>query len=144
MKLATFLCFWVALAAAATGPDETQIRDREKAWATAVAAGDTAALDSIFTDRLIYAHSTGKVETKREYLDRLKTGAQKYAHVTHEKIQVVPYGDTVVTHSFVRMDGTSNGKPFNDHVMMLHVWVKQGGSWRIAAHQTTKLIDPVK
>jgi len=29
--------------------------------------------------------------------------------------------------------------PFNDHVMMMHVWVKQGGSWHLAAHQTTKV-----
>jgi hypothetical protein len=31
------------------------------------------------------------------------------------------------------------GTPFNDHLKMLHVWVKQGRAWRLAAHQTTKL-----
>lgn len=114
-------------------------QERDMAWAAAVQGADVAALDKLYTDELIYAHSTGNVDSKKAYLDRLKSGAQKYEHVTIEKSRVVPYGDAVVTHSFVRTTGISNGKPFDDHVMMLHVWVKQGGTWRIAAHQTTKL-----
>lgn len=105
----------------------------------AVAGGDVVTLQKMFADKLIYAHATGIVENKTQYLERLKTGAQKYEHVEHEKITVVPYGDAAVSHSYVRMNGISNGKPFNDHVMMLHLWVKQGGAWHIAAHQTTRL-----
>lgn len=117
----------------------TTIEERERAWATAVASGDVVTLEKLYTDKLIYAHATGIIENKRQYLDRLKTGAQKYDHVEHEKTTVVPYGDAAVSHSIVRMNGTSNGKPFNDHVMLLHLWVKQGAVWRIAAHQTTRL-----
>jgi ketosteroid isomerase-like protein len=116
-----------------------QINERERAWAAAVQGGDVATLDKLYTDDLIYAHSTGNVDNKKSYLDRMKTGAQKYDRVVHEKIAVVPHGDAVVTHSFARMSGTSNGKPFDDHLMILHLWVKQNGVWKIAAHQTTKL-----
>jgi hypothetical protein len=49
------------------------------------------------------------------------------------------HGDAAVAHSIVNMKGVSNGKPFDDHLMMLHVWVKQAGAWQLAAHQTTKL-----
>jgi ketosteroid isomerase-like protein len=126
----------LTLAAADTN---SEFREHEEAWAKAVVAGDVPALENMFTDGLIYAHSTGIVENKREYLNRLKSGKQKYAHITHESVKVVPYGDAVVTHSVLRMDGISNGKPFNDHVIMLQLWVKQNGAWRIAAHQTTKL-----
>ena len=133
----------VGLIAAVSGCRAAEVtesfQERERAWAAAVQGGDLGALDKLYTDDLIYAHATGKVESKKEYLDRLRTGAQKYEHVTLEKTRVVPYGDAVVTHSFVRMNGTSSGKLFDDHVMMLHIWVKQGGTWRIAAHQTTKL-----
>lgn len=118
---------------------DAEFRQHEEAWAKAVVDGNIGALEKMFTDGLVYAHSTGIVETKQQYIARLKTGKQHYAHITHESIQVVPYGDAVVTHSNLRMDGTSNGKPFNDHVIMLQVWVKQNGTWRIAAHQTTKL-----
>lgn len=115
------------------------VRDAEKAWAKAVMARDFQALDKIFGDKLIYAHATGAIESKEKYLDRLRGGAQKYDSITQESIRVVPYGDSAVTHSILRMTGISNGKPFNDHVMALHVWEKQGGAWRLVAHQTTKL-----
>lgn len=136
--------FWLTATLAgvlslSAGDLTTAIEERERAWATAVAGGDVVTLEKLFTDKLIYAHSTGIIENKQQYLERLKTGAQKYEHVEHEKTTVASYGDAAVSHSIVRMNGTSNGKPFNDHVMMMHLWVKQGGTWRIAAHQTTRL-----
>jgi len=118
---------------------EEEIREAEKKWAAAVVARDAATLEKVLTPSLIYAHSTGVIETKQQYLDRLKSGAQRYEGVDHEKIQVVPYGDSAVAHCIMRMRGTSDRRPFNDHIMMMHLWVKQGGAWRLAAHQTTKI-----
>jgi ketosteroid isomerase-like protein len=137
-RILTFVWMIGIPAIMAAGAAE-DLRKEENAWAAAVVARDFPALDKIFTDQLIYAHSTGGIESKREYLDRLRTGAQRYDSINHEKIQVVSYGDSVVTHSILRMKGSSDGKPFDNHVMMLHLWVKQGGKWRLAAHQTTLL-----
>ena len=116
-----------------------RIQERERAWSTATTGGDVVTLNKLFTDQLIYAHSTGVIEDKKEYLDRIRTAKQRYDRINQEKITVVPYGDAAVSHSILRMIGVSNGKPFDDHVMLLHLWVKQNGIWRIAAHQTTKL-----
>ncbi len=128
----------VATALKAGVPEE--IKAAEKAWGQAVQARDFAALQNTYTPDLIYAHSTGIIENLQQYMDRLKTGAQKYDQVIHESTKVVPYGaNAAVAHSLMRMIGTSNGKPFNDHVMTMHFWVKEGGKWRLAAHQTTKL-----
>ena len=127
----------MAIATAASGDDA--IRDAEKRWSTAVMKKDLGVLDNIFMPDLIYAHSTGKIESKQEYIDRLKGGAQRYDTINHESTKVVLHGDSAVAHSIVRMTGISNGQPFNDHVMMMHLWVKQGGAWKLAAHQTTKL-----
>ena len=133
------LCFLLAAGALWAGNTEETVKDAEKAWAAAVVAKNYAVLDRIYADRLIYAHSTGAIETKQQYIERLRSGAQLYDRITHEETRVVMYGDSAVAHSLLRMTGTSNGRPFNDHVMALHLWVKQGGNWRLAAHQTTKL-----
>ncbi|MBV8819675.1 MAG: nuclear transport factor 2 family protein [Acidobacteriaceae bacterium] len=136
---------WMAVLAAGLGTAapaddlNERIQERERAWATATTGGDVVTLDKLFTNELIYAHSTGIIENKKEYLDRIRTAQQRYDRINQEKITVVPYGDAVVSHSILRMTGLSNGKPFDDHVMLLHLWVRQNGAWRIAAHQTTKL-----
>ena len=43
------------------------------------------------------------------------------------------------THSIARMTGRNDAGPFDDHLMIIHLWVKQGGTWQLAAHQTTKI-----
>lgn len=128
-----------AAVAAALATSEDEIRAADRRWAAAVKSGDTATLDRMYTSGLIYAHASGKLEDKREYLERLKLGKQKYTEVNIESTKIVPYGDSAISHSIVRTIGTNDSGPFNDHVMMLHVWVKQGGEWKLAAHQTTKI-----
>ena len=135
----TILLALTALCTLLPAATEEEIRQAEKGWTAAVTALDYKALDRILGDQLIYAHSTGNIETKGEYLARLRSGAQKYDGIEHSSITIRIYGDTAVAHAKARMTGKSNGKPFDDKLMMMHFWVKQGGSWRLVAHQTTKL-----
>jgi len=129
----------VAIAAWAAAPGEEELRQAETGWAAAVQKGDVAALQQILGDRLIYTHSTGVVEDKKEYLERLRKGAQKYELIEHASMNIRAYGNSGVVASRVRMKGRSNERLFDDQLLMLHVWVKQGGRWQLVAHQTTKL-----
>jgi ketosteroid isomerase-like protein len=122
-----------------TAAGEDEVSATEKAWAAAVVAQDFAKLDQFLSADLIYAHSTGAVESKDEYLKRLHSGAQKYDAIEYEKTAVHVYGDSAVAHSHLTMRGVSNGTPFNNKLMMMHVWVKTGGRWQLTAHQTTQL-----
>lgn len=123
----------------AFGSDEADIKAADAKWAAAVKNRDVATLEQIFTPGLIYAHATGAVQDKTTYINRLKSGKQRYDNVVIETTKVVPYGDAAVSHSVVRTIGTNDQGPFNDHVMMMHLWVRQNGTWRLAAHQTTKI-----
>ena len=139
MRFASLACALLAAAAAAVAAPADDLRQLEKSWAAAVVKNDSGALGGLLSDRLIYAHSSGVVETKGEYLAKLKTGAQKYDSVDHESVKVEVYGDAAVVHAVVRMRGATKGQPFDNRLMMLHLWVKDAGRWRLAAHQTTRL-----
>ena len=127
------------LPAARAAQAEGEIRQSEKAWASAVTGGDHAALDGMLADQLIYAHASGVVENKKEYAGSLRSGARKYDRVEHQSLTVRMYGAAAVAHANMRMAGATKGQAFDDRVMMLHLWVKQAGAWRLAAHQTTRL-----
>jgi ketosteroid isomerase-like protein len=129
---AAFCCY------AAAG-EEQQIQDAEKAWAAAVKAKDFAKLDAMLTPDLIYAHSTGIIDDKTQYISKMKTGKQNYAGIEHKSTTVRMHGDSAIAHSKVRMHGTNAQGPFDDQLMMIHVWVKSGGKWKLAGHQTTRL-----
>ena len=133
------LAMFHALAFGAEG-DEAIVA-AEKAWAKAVMATDIAALEEIYSDDLIYAHSTGIVETKKEYLDKLKQKTQKYDLVEHQSTTTKVFGNSAIAHSMMHMKGTNPKEKFDSKLMMIHVWVMQRGKWRLVAHQTTKLMD---
>lgn len=122
----------------AATPEES-VRTAETAWSNAVMKQDFAALEKIYAPELIYAHSTGNIENREQYLARLKSGKQRYDTMTFEKTTVNLYGASAVSHSTVRFTGKNDAGPFNDHLMMMHLWVKKGKNWRLVAHQTTRI-----
>jgi len=126
------------LALCAAGPED-EIVKAEKSWAAAVVARDYAALERILHGDLIYAHSTGVIETKGEYVGKLKSNTQRYDVLDHQKTTVKVHGNSAVAHSTVIMKGQSGDRPFDNRLMMIHLWVKESGQWRLAAHQTTQL-----
>lgn len=118
---------------------EDAIREAEKTWANAVLARDAGTLERVMAEDLIYAHSSGIVENKREYLRKLQSGLQQYELIDYRDVTVRLHDGTAVAHSFLRMKGRNPKGPFDDQLMMLHVWVRRDGRWQLAAHQTTKL-----
>ncbi len=136
------LCVLLAGFSAALGASpEDEVLAAEKRWAAAVIARDFPALEKILSDELIYAHSTGAIETKSEYLGKLRAGTQKYDVIEHHKSIVKTHADAAVAHSIVTMKGNSAGEPFDNKLMMIHMWVQGPGGWRLVAHQTTRLAE---
>jgi ketosteroid isomerase-like protein len=134
LLLASFLL----MAAAAFGQDP-EIQAMEKKWASAIKAMDAAALEKILGDQLVYAHSTGIVDTKKDYIAKVGSGKQKYEGVEQQSATIKAYGDTVIVHARMHMWGVNQSGKFDDQLMMLHTWVKRNGNWLLVAHQTTKL-----
>jgi len=117
------------------------VKAADEKWAASVVAQDFDALDDILHDDLIYAHSTGIIESKSEYLGKLKSGRQRYDAIDHHETTIRVFGDAAVAHSIVTMKGATAGEPFDNKLMMIHTWVKDGDEWRLAAHQTTRLAE---
>jgi hypothetical protein len=74
-------------------------------------------------------------------MGKLRSGAQRYTAITHEKTTVRIHGDAAVVHAIGRMSGTNAAGPFNNHLMIMHAWIKSGGKHLLATHQTTQLFE---
>ena len=143
MKKICMLVLAVAISAlpALCAGAEDEVLKAEKEWAAMVTAGHFDHVAGMLDDTLIYAHSTGNIESKDEYLGKLRSGAQKYDAITHEKTTVRIHGDAAIVHSIGRMVGTNAAGPFDNHLMIMHTWIKSGDKWLLAAHQTTQLVE---
>ena len=136
--LMTLLLSAVCLLAAADA-DADSVLAAEKQWLAAIKARDTATLEKLLGDQLIYAHATGVIDTKKDYIAKVGSGRQKYEGAEQEKVEIRRYGNTTVVHAHLHMFGVNQSGKFDDYVMAMHTWVKAGGRWQLVAHQTTKI-----
>ncbi len=127
------------LGAAAKPADIEAVRQAEHAWAQAAIKGDAAALDKILADDLTHTHGGGRTETKAQFLEAIRSGTQKYEAIDYGEINVRIYGSTAIVTSEPNIRTVNSGQPSGSHSRFLHVFVKQGGTWRLVAHQSTRI-----
>ena len=115
-----------------------EVLDAEQRWARALEKSDLAALRDLYGDDLVYVHSGGNAESKDEYLRRVETGSLKYESVALVDPRVRVFGEAAVVNVQFDVRVMSDGAPVNTRVVYIHVYARQGGRWRMVAHQTTR------
>lgn len=121
---------------------DAQIIAAERHRCAAMVANDVAALDLLLDPRLRFNHATGAVDDKAAYLAKIGAGRISYVSTAWSEQCVIRLADNaaVLTGHMttdVRVDGAE--KRLNNRVMT--VWSLAEGNWRLAAFQSTPLID---
>ena len=138
----TLFALTLALGAFAAEPQTKEaVAAADKAWAAAIVKVDAAALNKIFADDLNYIHSTGSIDTKTTFIDKLKSGEQKYFKFNHDPgLDVRLYGTTAVVTATARVESSTKGaKVPPAHLRFIHVWVYAKGAWQLVAHQSLRI-----
>ena len=118
---------------------EQEILNLEQQWQDALLKSDVAALEKIYSDGLIYTHSSAATDTKATYIANIKSGASKYQTLKRDDIKVSIYGDTAVVTTHWQVTSIGGGKTHNTNARYIHVYVKQKGKWQMVAHQSTPI-----
>jgi hypothetical protein len=61
-----------------TGDGAKQVLAREQVRTAALEHSDVATLEQIMADDVTYIHASGKVDTKKSYLDAIRSGQLRY------------------------------------------------------------------
>jgi hypothetical protein len=118
----------------------------EKAVASAVenlrkamVDGDSLMLDKLTLEKLSYGHSGGHIDTKSEFIDKLTSGKSDFVtmELTEQTISVNKKV-SIVRHK-LNAQTNDNGKPGEVHLLVMLVWQKVHGSWKLLARQAVKL-----
>ena len=133
------LCMPVLLMAA--GPEEG-VKAAEKQWAEAVVKKDYAVLNRVLADDLTYTHSDGRLDSKANFIDALKSGKQTYSAAEHESIDVRPLGqDAAIVRGRLRMTAAVVGQTATPATFsILRVYKRNGNQWQLTAHQSARLV----
>jgi ketosteroid isomerase-like protein len=134
MSMALLAAALPAPAQEASGEAVLRLEDQ---WTDALVKADTAFLERLYTDDIVYTHTNGTVNNKAQVIEAIKAGKAKYLSVERSDLKLQDYGDTAILTFRAVIKVNTVSLPSR----MIHVFVKRNGEWRMAAYQSTRLPD---
>jgi len=121
---------------------EREVLQMEEARVQAMLAGNLPVLNEFLSADLTYVHSGGQLETKSEFIERLKTGHLRYRRLDREEVRARVYGETAVITGRAHVEVDADGEKRAFEIRFLDVWVRQNGRWQMVAWESTRLTSP--
>ncbi len=119
---------------------ETELAAAEAELYRAMIAKDFKALERILAPDVLYVHSTGVIENKREYLAGVDKGLYEYEAIKSRDIRIRSHGDMAVMNGILDMVVGEIGRPKGlIQLIFVLLWARQAGAWRLQFRQTTRL-----
>ncbi len=104
------------------------------------AAGDTDGVDRVLDDQLSYCHSTGRCETKAEYMANLRSGRTRYHRIEVLSSRVRHYGDIAILNGQIVIDVEAGGQNVKGLKMSYtDVYRRKAGRWLMVAWHSSPL-----
>ena len=101
--------------------------------------GDAAFLENNTADDYTAIGGMGNVMSKSDAIQMRKSGDVKYSSIDVSDKKVRVYGNSAVLTATADIIGTVKDKDISGKYRIGQVWVKQGGTWKIAHMQSTKV-----
>ena len=100
---------------------------------------DRAQLEQLTAAQLSYGHSSGRVETKSQFVSGYVTSKATYKWITFPELTIAVVGDSAIARHLYEFESETDGKTANVKIGALQVWQKQDGNWKLLARQGFKL-----
>jgi len=129
----------VAMGATAQTKDETDVAAAVEKMRLAMISGQKADLDAVASEDLTYGHSSGKLQTKAEFMDSFITKASVFVTITLTEQTIKVTGNTAIVRHKLAATTADGGKPGTVSLGIMLVFVKQHGAWKLLGRQAYKL-----
>lgn len=138
--IAFLLCFMLSATLLAQSSDEKTVAAAVEKLRKAMIAADKATLESLSAEELSYGHSSGLVENKAEFVDQFVTGKTVFLdNLTFSNQTIRIAGDAAIVRHRLTADTNNNKVPGKVDILILMVWQKQKGEWKLLARQAAKI-----
>ena len=122
----------------AQSADQKLVSEAVERLNKAMIDADQTILKEITSDSLSYGHSDGRVESKNDFVESLRSGKSDFITISlSEQTISISHDNAIVRHV---LNGTTNdnGKPGTVRLKVLQVWQKEKGKWKLLARQAVK------
>jgi ketosteroid isomerase-like protein len=139
-KLFIVIAFLIPFIMKAQSRSETQVAEAVEKLKKAMLNGDLVKLNDITADNLSYGHSSGLVENKNDFIEKLVNGESHFLSIDLTEQTISISDNTAIVRHILTAKTHDKGKDIADvHLKVLLVWQKQKGGWRLLARQAVKI-----
>jgi hypothetical protein len=122
----------------ALAADEQTPAGAVEAFRKAMIASDRAAFGALCAAQLSYGHSTGKIQTKEEFIADATSGQAKWKSLEFANARNTVAGPNAISRFTLSGELESDGKVTPMGIGVLMVWQKEGSAWKLLARQGFK------
>jgi len=124
---------------AADTAEEAAVDKAVEALRKALIEKDKAQLEQLTAAQLSYGHSSGKVESKAQFVNGVMTSKAVVKSIAFPELSITVAGDAAIARHLFEAEMETDGKTNNVKIGGLQVWQKQDGNWKLLARQGFKL-----
>lgn len=133
-----YLALFLFLALNQSCISQESLASIEKSRFRAMMDRDTAVLHQLLDEDLVYTHSNGLVESKKDFIDAVWTQKIRYENIELVEQNIVMKGRTAIIAGIVKVKGKFKEKEFELSLRYTDVYIKKK-RWKLVAWQSTKI-----
>jgi ketosteroid isomerase-like protein len=109
--------------------------ERSRAMTTA----DTAALERLMSDDVVYTHSSGRLDTKKSFIASIASGTVKYHRIAPKNVAMILRDGFAILTGAVEIDVETGGKLLKLNLRFSNVWERSVRGWQQIVWQSTPI-----
>ena len=137
--LLAVLLFLISTTISAQSKQETAVSNAVEKLRTAMVSGERAALEAIAADQLSYGHSSGLIETKTQFVEKIASGQSDFVSIEFKNQTISISKKTAIVRHELHAVTNDNNKPGEVHLKILLIWQQQGKEWKLLARQAVRI-----
>ena len=142
MKIVSTLLFvfFFGFVTVAQTKDEKAVADAVEQLRNAMVNADKASLEKLTEEKLSYGHSSGAIDDKKQFVDKLVSGSSDFVSIdlSEQTISVSDKG-AIVRHT-LKAKTNDGGRPGEVHIKVLLIWQKGKSGWKLLARQAVRVV----
>lgn len=104
----------------------------------AMISGNAKDLENIVSDQLNYGHSSGAIDDKKIFVEKLTSGKSDFVTINISEQTISVSNKIAIVRHKLEAKTNDNGKAGELKLNVLLVWKKLGGRWKLLARQAVK------
>jgi hypothetical protein len=122
-------------AAGAQSGEEVAVTDIVEVLRKGILEADKSKLAQVASEQLSYGHSSGRVETKEQFINGVLTRKAVVKSLAFPDLKVTVVGNAAIARHIYLAESELDGKATTTRIGALQVWQKQDGAWKLLARQ---------